>query len=143
MLRPIADEFDVSLGTSGWVSTAQLAGFVIGSWTAGRHLRPVRKVFITLALLGFMANLCAAAAPNLAVLGTARFAGGISLGLAAWFAWQDAFGNADKTSDVAVVDPPRVGLGIGGVAAVTAAFPRVIAYVSCDPASLNPSVAGE
>jgi len=105
MLRPIADEFDVSLGTSGWVSTAQLAGFVIGSWTAGRHLRPVRKVFITLALLGFIANLCAAAAPNLAVLATARFAGGISLGLAAWFAWQDAFGNADKTSDVAVVGP--------------------------------------
>jgi len=105
MLRPIADEFDVSLGTSGWVSTAQLAGFVIGSWTAGRHLRPVRKVFITLAFLGFIANLCAAAAPNLAVLATARFAGGISLGLAAWFAWQDAFGNADKTSDVAVVGP--------------------------------------
>jgi DHA1 family inner membrane transport protein len=82
-----------------------LAGFVLGSWTAGRHLRPVRKVFITLALLGFVANLCAAAAPNLAVLGAARFAGGISLGLAAWFAWQDAFGNADKTSDVAVVGP--------------------------------------
>jgi predicted MFS family arabinose efflux permease len=82
-----------------------LAGFVIGSWTAGRHLRPVRKVFVTLALLGFVANLCAAAAPNLAVLGAARFAGGISLGLAAWFAWQDAFGNAEKTSDVAVVGP--------------------------------------
>ena len=65
----------------------------------------MRKVFITLAVLGFIANLCAAAAPNLAVLATARFAGGISLGLAAWFAWQDAFGDADKTSDVAVVRP--------------------------------------
>lgn len=42
----------------------------------------------------------------------------------------------DEYWDVAVVDPPRVGLGLGGVAAVTAAFPRVIAYVSCDPASL-------
>jgi DHA1 family inner membrane transport protein len=105
LLRPIADEFGVSLGASGWISTAQLAGFVIGSWTAGRQLRPVRKVFITLALLGFVANLCAAAAPNLTVLGVARFAGGISLGLAAWFAWQDAFGDAAKTSDVAVVGP--------------------------------------
>ena len=105
LLRPIADEFNVSLGASGWVSTAQLAGFVIGSWTAGRHLRPVRRVFVTLALLGFVANLCAAAAPNLGLLAVARFAGGISLGLAAWFAWQDAFGNADKTSDVAVVGP--------------------------------------
>jgi 23S rRNA (uracil1939-C5)-methyltransferase len=36
----------------------------------------------------------------------------------------------------AVVDPPRTGLGAEGVAAVTAASPRRIAYVSCDPASL-------
>ncbi len=45
-------------------------------------------------------------------------------------------GTLDEYWDVAIIDPPRVGLGIGGVAAVTAAFPRVIAYVSCDPASL-------
>lgn len=36
----------------------------------------------------------------------------------------------------AVVDPPRAGLGAQGVAAVTAASPSRIAYVSCDPASL-------
>jgi len=93
------------------VSTAQLAGFVIGSWTAGRHLRPVRSVFIGLGILGIVANLTAALAPGLALLGVARFASGISLGLAAWFAWQDAFGNADKTSDVAAVGP-LVGIGI-------------------------------
>jgi 23S rRNA (uracil1939-C5)-methyltransferase len=45
-------------------------------------------------------------------------------------------GALDEYWDVAIVDPPRTGLGLGGVAAVTAAFPRVIAYVSCDPASL-------
>lgn len=95
----------MSLGASGWVSTAQLAGFVIGSWTAGRHLRPVRSVFVAFAVLGFVANLGAAVAPNLAALGAARFASGISLGLAAWFAWQDAFGDDAKTSDVAVVGP--------------------------------------
>jgi 23S rRNA (uracil1939-C5)-methyltransferase len=38
--------------------------------------------------------------------------------------------------DVAVVDPPRDGLGAAGVAAVTRGRPRAIAYVSCDPASL-------
>jgi 23S rRNA (uracil1939-C5)-methyltransferase len=38
--------------------------------------------------------------------------------------------------DVAVVDPPRKGLGQRGVEAVTAAMPRRIAYVACDPASL-------
>lgn len=37
---------------------------------------------------------------------------------------------------VAVVDPPRSGLRRPGVVSVTAARPRAIAYVSCDPASL-------
>ncbi|MEA2024130.1 MAG: class I SAM-dependent RNA methyltransferase [Actinomycetota bacterium] len=38
--------------------------------------------------------------------------------------------------DVAVVDPPRAGLGSDGVAAVTRAGPRTIVLISCDPASL-------
>jgi tRNA/tmRNA/rRNA uracil-C5-methylase (TrmA/RlmC/RlmD family) len=38
--------------------------------------------------------------------------------------------------DIAVVDPPRDGLGVEGVAAITIGRPRSIAYVSCDPASL-------
>jgi 23S rRNA (uracil1939-C5)-methyltransferase len=38
--------------------------------------------------------------------------------------------------DLAVVDPPRTGLGEGGVRAVVAGRPRAVAYVSCDPASL-------
>ncbi len=41
----------------------------------------------------------------------------------------------DEYWDVAVVDPPRKGLGERGVAAITSAMPRTIAYVSCDPAS--------
>lgn len=36
---------------------------------------------------------------------------------------------------LAVVDPPRTGMGPAGVEAVTADHPRAIAYVSCDPAS--------
>ncbi|MCB2223709.1 MAG: hypothetical protein KQH83_05980 [Actinobacteria bacterium] len=38
--------------------------------------------------------------------------------------------------DLAVVDPPRDGLGAAGVDGVAACEPRRIAYVSCDPASL-------
>ena len=39
--------------------------------------------------------------------------------------------------DLAVVDPPRAGLGLDGVAAIVRGRPRAIAYVSCDPASLG------
>ena len=42
----------------------------------------------------------------------------------------------DEYWDVAVVDPPRKGLGERGVEAVTSAGPRTVAYVACDPASL-------
>jgi len=38
--------------------------------------------------------------------------------------------------DVAVVDPPRAGLGADGVAAVSSPAPRTIVLISCDPASL-------
>jgi tRNA/tmRNA/rRNA uracil-C5-methylase (TrmA/RlmC/RlmD family) len=42
----------------------------------------------------------------------------------------------DEYWQIVVADPPRPGLGVGGVRAVTAAMPRAIAYVSCDPAGL-------
>jgi len=48
----------------------------------------------------------------------------------------DVVHRLDEYWSVAIVDPPRSGLGTDGVAAVTAATPRAVAYVSCDPASL-------
>lgn len=42
----------------------------------------------------------------------------------------------DEYWDVAIVDPPRKGLGERGVDAVTSAMPRRIVYVACDPAGL-------
>jgi predicted MFS family arabinose efflux permease len=105
LLQPIATEYDVSVGVAGWVSTAQLAGFVLASWLAGRLLRPVRPIFVTICLVGLTANLLSAFAPTLASLAGARMLSGVSLGLAAWFAWQDAFGDAGKTGDVAVTGP--------------------------------------
>lgn len=122
LLRPIADEFGVSVGAAGVISTGQLAGFVVGSWGAGRFLRPVRWLFVVLAVIGVTANLASALAPSLEVLAITRTASGVSLGLAAWFAWQDAFGDAAKTGDVAVVGPligvvlpPVITLVVSGV----------------------------
>lgn len=65
----------------------------------------MRWVFVTLGLIGLISNLLSAVAPTLGILAVTRFGSGVSLGLAAWFAWQDAFGDAKKTSDVAVVGP--------------------------------------
>jgi tRNA/tmRNA/rRNA uracil-C5-methylase (TrmA/RlmC/RlmD family) len=50
---------------------------------------------------------------------------------------ETALGETTEGWDVAVVDPPRKGLGESGVGAVTSSTPRAIAYVSCDPAALG------
>ena len=105
LLPSVADEFDVAIGTAGLMSTTQLAGFVVASWVGGRFLRPVRRVFVVGTLLGVVANLASAAAPSFELLTASRFVSGLSLGLAAWIAWQAAFGNDEKTGDVAVVGP--------------------------------------
>jgi DHA1 family inner membrane transport protein len=68
LLPAVADERDVALGTVGWMSTTQLAGFVVGSWVGGRFLRPVRSVFVVIALLGVVANLGSGVAPSFAAL---------------------------------------------------------------------------
>jgi len=49
---------------------------------------------------------------------------------------EDVLPQLDARWDLAVVDPPRTGLGRDGVDAVLAGGPRALAYVSCDPASL-------
>jgi 23S rRNA (uracil1939-C5)-methyltransferase len=49
--------------------------------------------------------------------------------------FEGSSGMIPKAVDVAVVDPPRVGLGKAGISVLTGKRPRVIAYVSCDPAS--------
>ncbi|WP_155372239.1 class I SAM-dependent RNA methyltransferase [Catellatospora vulcania] len=42
--------------------------------------------------------------------------------------------------DVVVLDPPRTGAGAAVVKAITAAGPRAVAYVACDPAALGRDV---
>jgi DHA1 family inner membrane transport protein len=105
LLPAVSDAYDVAVSTAGWMSTAQLAGFVVASWVGGRFLRPVRSVFVVGTLIGVLANLGSAVAPSFELLTVMRFASGLSLGFAAWIAWQAAFGDSEKTGDVAVVGP--------------------------------------
>ena len=49
---------------------------------------------------------------------------------------EEAIERIDEYWDVVIADPPRRGLGPDGIDAVTAAEPRTLVYVSCDPASL-------
>ncbi len=105
LLAGVAEQRNISVGTVGWISTTQLLGFVVASFLGGRYLTPVRSVFVGGAILGCVANLLSAVSPTLLALSGARLLSGLSLGLAAWFGWQAAFGDAEKTGDVAVIGP--------------------------------------
>jgi len=105
LLSEVSHEYGIAISTAGWMSTAQLAGFVLASWIGGRFLRPVRSILVVGTLIGVVANLASAAAPTFETLAITRFGSGLSLGFAAWIAWQAAFGDTEKTGDVAVVGP--------------------------------------
>ncbi|HSF86752.1 MAG TPA: RsmD family RNA methyltransferase, partial [Acidimicrobiia bacterium] len=50
--------------------------------------------------------------------------------------FEEAVSRIDEPWDIAIVDPPRTGLGEDGVEVAIAPDPRRLVYVSCDPASL-------
>ncbi len=105
LVRGVAVEWDVEVGRVGLISTAQLAGFMLASWGAGRFLRPRRRAMLIAVVLGIAANLASAVTPWFGVLVGVRFLSGLSLGLVAWVAWAEVFGDDERTGDVAVIGP--------------------------------------
>ncbi len=105
LIRGVADEFAVDVASVGLISTAQLLGFSLASFSAGRFLRPRRRVMVAAVLLGIFANIASGLVPWFAVLVPLRFVSGISLGLIAWIAWAEVFGDDERTGDIAVIGP--------------------------------------
>ena len=105
LVRGVAIDQDVSVSTVGIISTAQLAGFGLTTWAAGRFLRARRRMLVIAVLIGALANLASGWAPWFSFLVGARIVSGVSLGLIAWIAWAEVFGDDDKTGDVAVIGP--------------------------------------
>src|SRR5690606_2374061 len=56
-------------------------------------------------VFGVVANLLSAIAPSFSMLIGARFVSGVSLGLIAWIAWAEVFGDNERVGDVAIIGP--------------------------------------
>ncbi|NIS31331.1 MAG: MFS transporter [Actinobacteria bacterium] len=104
-LPAVVDRFDVSAGTAGLYSTAQLGVFVVGSWASGRFLTPSAAVFRRALVLLAAANLASAATDLFAVLVVTRAAAGLALGVLTWLAWSQVFGDNERQGDIAVIGP--------------------------------------
>jgi len=105
LVRGVAVDQSVDVSTVGVISTAQLAGFSVTTWAAGRYLRARRRMLVFAVLLGAAANLASGLAPWFSILVGTRVVSGVSLGLIAWIAWAEVFGDDEKVGDVAVIGP--------------------------------------
>lgn len=105
LIRGVASDQGVEVSTVAVISTAQLAGFSLATWAAGRFLRPRRRMLVLAVAIGVVANLASGWAPWFSFLVAARLVSGVSLGLIAWIAWAEVFGDDDKVGDVAVIGP--------------------------------------
>jgi len=111
LIRAVATEYDVSLGTASLISSAQLGGFVLASWIVGRLVTPSRRLLVGALVAAALFNGLSAVAPWFALLLAFRALGGVAIAVVAWLGWQDVFGDEDRMGDVAVVGPI---MGIAG-----------------------------
>ena len=63
LVPAIALHYGIGLGLTALISTGQLAGFVAGSWGAGKVLQPRRRVFTAAVLVLACANALSALFP--------------------------------------------------------------------------------
>lgn len=105
LIPAIAADRGLDVGLVGTISTAQLGGFVLATTFAPRRFRPRRRMMVTAIILGVLANLLSAVAPWFSILIGARFVSGLSLGLIAWIAWAEVFGDNERVGDVAIIGP--------------------------------------
>ena len=104
-LPAVIERFEVSAGTAGLYSTAQLGVFVIATWAAGRFLTPTARVFRLMLGLLAVTNLISALIDVFALLVVVRAASGFALGTLTWLAWSQVFGDNERQGDIAVVGP--------------------------------------
>lgn len=118
LVKAVSDERGLAVGTVGLLSTMQLGGLTLASWAAPRAMRPRRRVIAWGSLLGLAACLLGAFAESFPLLLAAVFVDGLALGVIAWIAWAEVFGDDDKIGDIAVIAPVVGTVSAPAIAAV-------------------------
>lgn len=107
----VAVRYDVAVGTSGLISTAQVAGFAVTTFVAGRWWRPTRSKFVVAALLGVLFNAASAVSTDFELLLALRVVTGAAAGVFTWLAWADAMRDQTAMRRVSAVGPVSVLVG--------------------------------
>ncbi len=116
LVPAVATRFGVTLGTAGLISTAQVAGFAVSSFLAGRVARASRRLLVGAGVLLALANLASALVGPFALLLATRVVAGLAMGVITWLAWADATRHEGGMGDVAAVGPVAAMLASPGLA---------------------------
>lgn len=147
LLPTIADEFGISLGAAGWMSTAQVAGFALTAFFAGRTLRTHRRYLVIGSLAATAANLASIPVSDFALLLGVRAIAGAAGGLLVWLAWANAMHASSAMRSVASIGPLSVLIAVPILSALARNFGSdavflAIALVSWPPGMLPATFEG-
>lgn len=108
LLPALSEEYNISLGYAGWMSTAQVAGFALTVFVAGRMLRTHRRYLVAGSLVAVAANLASMRVEDFATLLGVRALAGAAGGLLIWLAWANAMQAPAAMRKVAAIGPLSV-----------------------------------
>lgn len=122
LLQPIADEFGVSLGQAGLMSTAQVGMFALVVFVAGRRLSTDRRFLVGAALASTVVNLLSIVVSTYGMLLVLRMMAGAATGIMVWLSWAKAMRLSGSMRRVAAAGPLTIlvaapiiaGLATGG-----------------------------
>jgi predicted MFS family arabinose efflux permease len=147
VIPAVAVDYEVPIGRSGLLSSAQVGGFALTAFVAGRRLRTDRKYLVGGSLAAFVLNLLSAVAPNFEALLVLRIVAGAAAGLLVWLAWSNAMRTSGALRNVAAAGPLTVFISVPVLAWIATEFSSsgvylAIAVVSLIPALLPAEFAG-
>ena len=105
LIPEVAARYEVSLGTAGLISTAQVSGFAVITFLAGRWWRPARSKLVIAAIVGFGFDAASALTGMFPLLLIFRFFAGAAAGVFTWLAWEAAMRDVRSMRDVAAIGP--------------------------------------
>jgi predicted MFS family arabinose efflux permease len=108
IIPAVAVEYGVSVGRSGLLSAAQVGGFAIATFVAGRTLRTHRRYLVGGSLAAVALNLLSAFAPTFEALLVIRVFAGAAAGVLVWLAWSNAVRTEGALRNVAAAGPLTV-----------------------------------
>jgi predicted MFS family arabinose efflux permease len=147
----VAARYGVALGTAGLISAAQVFGFAVSTFVAGRRLRPSRRTLVVAALAGAALDAASAGVSAFGLLLLVRLVAGAAAGLFTWLAWADAMRAERSMRDIAAVGPLTVLFGapllawigtLGGDRAIFLAVAVVTLPAAAIPVTIDGAAAG-